>query len=116
MTMGDIIILLAAIAAAIGIDRLYLNKLTFFIFHPNLKGGINLAIVLVSALGLHKLLDQAVPGALFEKGTYQVKVYVYASPDENSVKNYRVPALIEREPSEGEIGRASCRERVFSSV
>jgi hypothetical protein len=58
---------------------------------------IGIVTCIVSIWVLHKLLDQPIPGSFFEKGNYKVKIYVYAFPNSNKVKSYKVPALIERD-------------------
>lgn len=103
MGMGDLLILAVAVTAAIGCGK-WMEHLLGYRHGRVWSFAMTLlffAVLLGTCFGLHWLLDRPVPGAFFEKGSYRVKVYVYASPDSKSVKRYRVPALVAREPEEG---------------
>lgn len=61
----------------------------------------------------YDVFGTARPGALFEKGSYEARLFVHAYPEGSATKNYRVPALIRACYEDFDDGERTHSQRVY---
>jgi hypothetical protein len=109
MSLGDWVIS----ASAIGIG-VYTYKIIQTKYDKKML-WVGIIVFLLADFGLHKILDQPVPSAFFEKGKYQAKIFVFAFPEGSTVKSYKVPASIERDSERNDVGEDNYGQTIFTT-